>query len=189
MLILASASPRRRELLAAAGIACEVDPAHIDESTRPGERAAAYAERLAREKAAAVAARHPGRAVLGADTVVVVEEEIFGKPVDAEDARWMLRRLSGRTHEVITAVAVVRDGDVRVGVEISAVEMREIAENELEMYVASGEPMDKADAYAIQGGAGRFVRRFSGEFDTIVGLPVKMALKLLSSLHEPFEQR
>ena len=109
-----------------------------------------------------------------------MEEEIFGKPVDAEDARWMLRRLSGRTHEVITAVAVVRDGDVRVGVEISAVEMREIAENELEMYVASGEPMDKAGAYAIQGRAAVFVRALRGSYSAVVGLPLLETVQLLA---------
>ena len=189
MLILASASPRRRELLAAAGVSCEVDPAHIDESVRAGEAPAAYAERLAREKALAVSPRHPGRPVLGADTVVVVDEEIFGKPIDAEDARRMLRRLSGRAHHVITAVAVARDSRLTSAVEISAVEMREFSEIELQNYVETGEPMDKAGAYAIQGGAGRFVRRVSGDFDTIVGLPVKMALKLLSSINEPSTER
>lgn len=168
---------------------CEIDPAHIDESVRPGEAPAAYAERLAREKALAVAPRHPGEPVLGADTVVVIGDEIFGKPTDAEDARRMLRRLSGREHHVMTAVAVARDATVISSVEISAVEMREFSENEVLEYVASGEPMDKAGAYAIQGGAGRFVRRVSGDFDTIVGLPVKMALKLLSSIIEPSTER
>lgn len=189
MLILASASPRRRELLAAAGIACVVDAAHIDETPQAGEPPAAYAERLAREKAAAVAIRHPNRSVLGADTVVVVDNEIFGKPVDAADARRMLRRLSGRSHEVLTAVAVARNDEIRSGVEYAAVEMRDISENEAAAYVEGGEPMDKAGAYAIQGGAGVFIRRVSGDLDTIVGLPVKLALKLLNSYGEPYPER
>lgn len=189
MLILASASPRRRQLLAEAGVACVVDAADIDESVHPQEAPAAYAERLARQKASVVAARHPGECVLGADTVVIVDEEIFGKPIDAEDARRMLCRLSGRTHEVLTAVAVARNTDIRSSVEKSVVEMRKITQNEVDSYVATGEPMDKAGAYAIQGGAGAFVCRVTGDFDTIVGLPVKMALKLLSSINEPSVER
>ncbi|MBP8275233.1 MAG: septum formation inhibitor Maf [Acidobacteria bacterium] len=181
MLILASASPRRRDLLAAAGVACVVDAADIDETPRPNEAASAYAERLAREKAAVVAARHPDCSVLGADTVVVVDGEIFGKPIDADDARRMLRRLSGRAHVVMTAVAVACNTDIRSSVENAVVEMRTISENELHAYVQSGEPMDKAGAYAIQGGAGTFICRVSGDMDTIVGLPVKLALKLLNS--------
>ena len=188
MLILASASPRRRELLASAGIECVVDAAHIDETPRPGEAAATYAERLAREKAATVAVRHPRHCVLGADTVVVVDGEVFGKPVDAEDACRMLRRLSGREHVVITAVAVASGRQIRSDVENSVVEMRRISENEILTYVETGEPMDKAGAYAIQGLAGAFVCRVSGNFDTIVGLPVKLALKLLSSCSEPYSE-
>jgi septum formation protein len=189
MFILASASPRRRELLAAAGLACVVDAAHVDETQRPDEPAAEYAERLAREKAATVAARHPDRCVLGADTVVVLDGEVFGKPVDGADARRMLRRLSGREHEVVTAVAVARNAQMQSDVEISRVEMRIISEKEVEDYVAGGEPMDKAGAYAIQGGARAFIYRFSGDFDTIVGLPVKLALKLLNSCGEPYSDR
>jgi septum formation protein len=181
MLILASASPRRRDLLAAAGVLCVVDAADVDESVRAGEAPAAYAERLAREKARVVASRHPGASVLGAETVVVVDEEILGKPADDQDARRMLRLLSGRAHEVLTAVAVARNGVISSRVEKCVVEMREIAENEVVDYVKSGEPMDKAGAYAIQGGAAPFVRRFSGDFDTIVGLPVKVVMDLLSS--------
>lgn len=189
ILILASASPRRRELLVSAGITCEVDAADVDESTRAGEAPAAYAERLARAKAGRVAARHPGRCVLGADTIVVVDDEILGKPIDADDARRMLRLLSGRAHEVLTAVAVARDGEMQSKVEKSAVEMRTITEQEVENYVASGEPMDKAGAYGIQGLAGAFVCRVSGDFDTIVGLPVKLALHLLKSYGEPYSER
>ena len=186
MLILASASPRRRQLLADAGVPCIVDAADVDESVLPGETAAVYSERLARAKAAVVAARHPGACVLGADTVVVVDDEIFGKPVDAADARRMLGRLSGRSHQVLTAVAVACDRTVRSRVEISTVEMRKITEAEVSDYVSTGEPMDKAGAYAIQGGAGAFVCGISGDFDTIVGLPVKMALHLLNQCGEPY---
>jgi len=189
MLILASASPRRRELLAAAGVECRVDAADIDETPRPDEAPAGYAERLAREKAATVAIRHPDHCVLGADTVVVLDGEIFGKPLDGADARRMLRRLSGREHLVITGVAVARNRAVCSEVEISRVEMRDISETELAAYVDGGEPMDKAGAYAIQGDAGRFIRRFSGEIDTIIGLPVKLALKLLNSCSEPYPER
>ncbi len=189
MLILASASPRRRDLLAAAGVSCLVDAADVDESVRTGEAPAAYAERLARDKAHVVASRHPGQCVLGADTVVVVDDEILGKPVDAADARRMLRLLSGRTHEVLTAVAVARDGFVLSHVEKCAVEMRDISPDELWQYVETGEPMDKAGAYAIQGGAGPFVTRFSGDFDTIVGLPVKVVMHLLTSYGEPYSGR
>ena len=181
MLILASQSPRRRELLAQAGVVCVVDPADVDESVHAGELPATYAERVARAKAAIVAARHPGRFVLGADTVVVLEGEIFGKPADANDAHRMLRRLSGKEHHVLTAVAIARDAEIRSHVEKSVVEMREITEIEIADYVNGGEPMDKAGAYAIQGGAAAFVCRVSGEFDTIVGLPVKVALNLLNS--------
>ncbi len=189
MLILASASPRRRELLAAAGVPCVVDAAHIDESLLADEPPAAYAERLARAKAAVVARRHPGTPVLGADTVVVIDGEVLGKPVDAEDARRMLRLLSARTHDVLTAVAVARDGVIWSCVEKSTVEMRKISEKELADYVATGEPMDKAGAYAIQGGAGVFVCRISGYFDTIVGLPVNVALNLLNRHSEPYSER
>lgn len=185
---MASASPRRRELLTAVGVECLVDAADVDETPRPGEAPAAYAQRLAGEKALAVAVRHPDESVLGADTVVVVDDEVFGKPVDAEDARRMLRRLSGREHVVFTGVAVARDGRLMSDVEKSVVEMRDISETEIESYVKSGEPMDKAGAYAIQGRASAFVCRVSGNFDTIVGLPVKLALKLLNSSGEPYSE-
>jgi len=188
MLILASASPRRRELLASAGVECVVDAADIDETQLPGEAAEVYAERLAREKAAAVAVRHPDCCVLGADTVVVVDGEVFGKPQDEADARRMLCRLSGRTHFVVTAVAVAKNRQIRSGVENSVVEMRDISVNEVAAYVATGEPMDKAGAYAIQGLAGQFACRVSGDFDTVVGLPVKLALKLLNDCAEPYSE-
>lgn len=180
MLILASASPRRRELLAAAGVRFDVEIADVDETPRTGEDPAAYAERVARDKAAAVAGRRPGAVVLGADTVVVVDGEILGKPVDADDARRMLGKLSGRAHEVLTAVAVARDGRLHSRVEKTVVTMREIAASEAAAYVASGEPMDKAGGYGIQGGASAFVTTISGRLDTVIGLPVPVALDLLT---------
>lgn len=189
MIILASASPRRRELLAAAGIAHVVDAADIDETPLAGEPPAVYAERLARAKAAAVASRHPDATVLGADTVVAVGEEILGKPADAADARRMLSRLSDREHVVLTAVAVARAGELRSSVEATAVSMRRLTADEIDAYVAGGEPMDKAGAYAIQGGAAGFVRRISGAADTVVGLPIKVVRRLLSAVGEPYSDR
>lgn len=180
MIILASASPRRRELLSAAGIDHVVDAANVDETPLTGERPHAYAERLARAKAAAVAARQPEAAVIGADTVVVIGDQILGKPVDAADARRMLEQLSGREHAVLTAVAVARGADIRSAVASTAVWMRPISAAEIAAYVETGEPMDKAGAYAIQGGASAFVNRISGDFDNVVGLPVKEVKRLLS---------
>ncbi len=177
--VLASASPRRRDLLKEAGIGFDVDAPHIDETPRSGEAAADYVERMAREKAAAVAPRHPGRLVLGADTVVVIDDDVLGKPADAVDATRMLRRLSGHTHQVLTAVAVVSALATLATVERTLVTMREIGDDEIAAYVASGEPLDKAGAYAIQGGAGPFVDRIEGSLDTVIGLPVERSIELL----------
>lgn len=184
MIILASASPRRRELLAAAGIAHAVHPADIDETPRAGEAPAAYCERLAQDKARAVARAHPDTdaCVLGADTVVVVDADILGKPADASDARQMLARLSDREHVVLTAVAVARGEALQSSVAETTVRMRALSPEEIAAYVATGEPMDKAGAYAIQGGAAGFVRRISGEFDTVVGLPISVVRRLLSAV-------
>jgi septum formation protein len=179
MIILASASPRRRELLAAAGIEHLVDAANVDETPRSGEPPAAYAERLARAKAEAVAARHPDFAVIGADTVVVVDEKIFGKPLDAADARRMLEQLSDREHVVLTAVAVARGGTIRSSIAETSVVMRKISPFEIDEYIATGEPMDKAGAYAIQGGAAAFVAGVCGDFDNVVGLPMRVVRRLL----------
>jgi len=184
-LVLASSSPRRRELLTAAGLAIEIDPADIDERQLPGEPPRAYVERLARAKAATVAARHPGRVIVAADTTVAVDEEILAKPEDAADAARMLTLLSGRSHDVFTGVAVARDGEIQSGVDASVVTMRPIAVDEIDAYIASGEPMDRAGAYAIQGGAASFVTRCDGAFDTVVGLPVVLVRSLLAG----FESR
>jgi len=179
-LILASASPRRAELLTAAGIPFEVRPAHIDETLRPGEDARTYVSRLAVEKARAIAAHANGRPVLAADTVVVINSQVLGKPVDADDAKRMLRLLSGRTHEVLTAVALLsaepnqRESAVDARTESTAVEFGRLDTAEIEWYVATGEPSDKAGAYAIQGLASRFVTRIEGSYSNVVGLPVAL---------------
>lgn len=178
-IILASASPRRAELLAAAGFTFDVDPAHVDETPIDGEAAGAYARRLACDKARAVAARHPGRVVLAADTVVVLDRRIFGKPADRADAARMLRELSGRDHEVLTAVAVARDGAVDEHLESTWVRFAPMSADEVAWYVASGEADDKAGAYGIQGLASRFVTRIDGSYTNVVGLPVAAVHRML----------
>jgi septum formation protein len=197
-LILASASPRRRELLAQAGYHFEVQPSAVPESRRPGEDAIRFATRLAREKAEEVFARRQAAPetlepamVLGADTVVVCDGEVMGKPADPADAARMLLLLSGRTHQVVTGVAVVwgtrmNPGPVvQVAAELTQVTMQTLSPEEVSRYVASGEPMDKAGAYAIQGYAGRWIPRISGCYFNVVGLP----LALVSSLLEAAEER
>jgi septum formation protein len=190
MLVLASASPRRQELLRNAGISFIVQPADIDETPRAREAAREYAERLAREKALAVWRSRPQDVVLGADTVVVVEEEILGKPADAADAVRMLRLLSGRVHRVITAVCVVEAvasgqlpvvSAVRIASETTLVTMNELSEEEIREYVATGEPMDKAGAYAIQGMAARWIPHIEGDYSNVVGLPVALVYRMLRS--------
>jgi len=181
-IVLASASPRRRELLAAAGVDCAVDPADVDESPRPGESPADCVERVARAKAEAVAPRHPGAAIIAADTAVIVDGEMLGKPADALDAARMLRRLGGRPHEVWTGVAVAADGQTAYELVRTTVWMNALSQAEIEWYVASGEPMDKAGAYAIQGLASRFIPRIEGSWSNVVGLPVATVLQLLRAL-------
>jgi septum formation protein len=183
-LILASASPRRRELLAQAGYRFEVQPSSIPESRRPGEDAIRYATRLAREKAEEVFARNQTSAaplmVLGADTVVVCDGEVMGKPADTADAARMLLLLSGRTHQVVTGVAIVwGPGLAEVAAEMTHVTMRTLSSQEIADYVAGGEPMDKAGAYAIQGYAGRWIPRIHGCYFNVVGLPLALVTSLL----------
>jgi septum formation protein len=181
VLILASASPRRAELLTAAGIAFEVRPAHIDERIRPGEDARTYASRVATEKARAVHTAADGRPVLAADTVVVVDGQILGKPADDRDAKRMLRLLSGRAHEVVTAVTLIDNpGGAFEQVEVTTVEFTLLSKSEIDWYVATGEPSDKAGAYAIQGLASRFVTRIQGSYSNVVGLPVALVYAMCS---------
>ena len=181
MLILASASPRRAELLRNAGISFTVDPAHVAEEPSPGELPMAYAQRLARDKALAVLARHPEDTVLGADTVVVVDEHLLEKPLDADDAARMLRLLSGRKHEVITGVCVANSGFQRTEAEVTQVWFVPLSEEEIAFYVGMGEPMDKAGAYAIQGIASRWVKQIVGCYFNVVGLPVLRIYRLLQA--------
>ncbi len=183
-LVLASGSPRRRELLTRAGIAFEIAPADIDERAHPDEPPRELAERLAVEKALAVARRvgpRPRRWVLGADTIVVVDGDVLGKPDDEEHAVALLTRLVGRDHTVVTGVAVVDSERLtprRLSVE-SRVAMRGAELDEIRAYVAGGEPLDKAGAYAVQGEGRRFVRRVDGSVTNVIGLPVDETLALL----------
>lgn len=179
-LVLASASPRRRELLEAAGYTFEVAPADVDERVRPGETPHAYVARVALAKADAVAPAFPDAIVLGADTAVVVDREVLGKPVDDRDAGRMLAALSGRAHEVITGIALVGGGRTVVAVESTTVWMRDLSDDAIQDYIASGEPRDKAGAYGIQGLASRFIPRIEGSYSNVVGLPVAAVSRLLS---------
>lgn len=209
MLVLASASPRRQELLRIAGIPFSVQPADIDETPLPGELPRAYAERLAQEKALAVSRSRPDEYVLGADTIVVVDDKILGKPRDTTDAVRMLRMLSGRVHEVITGVCIVRavasrqlpvaskptqtasllvefnkerrggNRQLTTSSEITRVTFDELSEEEIRSYVATGEPMDKAGAYAIQGIAARWIPRIEGDYSNVMGLPVALVYRML----------
>jgi septum formation protein len=177
-LVLASGSPRRAALFDQLGLAYEIIAADLDESRRPDERAGDYVERLAREKATAVAT--PGAVVIGADTAVVHEGQILGKPAHPEEARSMLRRLQGQIHEVFTGVAVAWEGEVRSLLDITEVEMLAMTEEEISDYVDTGEPMDKAGAYALQGRGGMFVATISGSPSTVVGLPIHLVPRLLA---------
>ncbi|MDP2321540.1 MAG: Maf family protein [Acidobacteriota bacterium] len=178
-LILASRSPRRAELLAAAGISFEVLAADIDETPREGEAPGAYVERLAIEKARAVLALRPDATVLGADTTVTIDGLILGKPVDASEATAMLRRLRGRAHDVFTGVALVSSEDVQSAVELTRVWFDSMTDEDISWYVESGEPVDRAGAYAIQGLASRFIPRIEGSYSNVVGLPVALVSSIL----------
>jgi septum formation protein len=180
-LILASASPRRAALLAAAGFEFDVDPVDVDESRLRGESPTTYVHRVARLKASAGAARHPQRVVVAADTVVVLGDVVLGKPRDEPDARLMLGQLSGRSHEVVTGLAVSTAGRVRTHLETTTVWFRTLSAEEIEWYVTSGEPMDKAGAYAIQGLAARFIPRIDGSYSNVVGLPLAAMADLVSA--------
>jgi septum formation protein len=184
LLILASASPRRRDLLSRLAVPFETIPAQIAETARPGEAPRALAERLAREKAEAVAAqlgRTPRRVVLGSDTIVVIGEEVLGKPRDPEHALTLLRKLSGRTHLVMTGIAVVESdtGHARSRVVESRVTLRKADEVELRDYVATGESLDKAGAYALQGAGRRLIAGVEGSETNVIGLPLEETLAML----------
>lgn len=179
-IVLASASPRRRELLARLGLVAEVRPADVDESTLPGETAAEYVLRVAADKAHVVAALEPGRIVVAADTAVVHDGEPLGKPVDAADAIRTLERLAGTTHEVMSAVVVIDpDGIEHSALSRTTVTMAPSDDDERAWYVATGEPMDKAGSYAVQGAGAVLVERVEGDPTTVIGLPLRTTIELL----------
>jgi septum formation protein len=180
--VLASSSPRRRELLTLIGIPHVVRPADIDEAPHPNELPHVHAERLAREKAAVIAAHEPDAVVVAADTIVVVDGDILGKPRDEADAAVMLRRLSGRAHVVLTAVAVAREQTVVSGVEAVEVTFRSLSDDDIGRYIATREPMDKAGAYGIQGFGATIVDRIDGDYFAVMGLALGRMVRLLASV-------
>lgn len=184
-LVLASASPRRRELLEAAGWGVEVRPADLDESRLPGEPAAGYVLRLACAKARAIAPQAGSACVLGADTTVALGDELLAKPADEAEARAMLARLSGRAHEVLTGVCLIDRGVEAAAVETTRVEFAPLSAEEIDAYVASGEPEGKAGAYAIQGRAACFIPRIEGSYSNVVGLPLALVYQLWRQLKIP----
>jgi septum formation protein len=181
-LILASTSPRRRELLTQAGFIFDVLPADIDETRSPDEDAVTYVVRLALEKAKAIHAFHPQAIVVGADTTVVLDEEILGKPSDLFEAERMLRALSGKVHQVYTGVAVVKEDAIMQHVEMTNVFFSTIPEPELIRYLSTGDSLDKAGAYGIQGYAARWISRIEGDFFNVMGLPIAATVRLLSKV-------
>lgn len=181
-LVLASQSPRRAQLLAMLGLRFEVEPARIDESYRPGEEPGAHAERLAREKAAAISATRPGALVVGSDTVVVLDDDVLGKPRSDDETIAMLCRLQGREHVVATGVAVARDDQLVSAVERVRVRFRPFDRATAAAYAATGEPRDKAGAYGIQGHGAALVEHIDGDFFAVMGLPVCTLIRLLGSL-------
>jgi len=181
-LTLASSSPRRRQLLEMLGIPVRVVSPNVSEVRRPVETPVDYVERLAREKALAV----PGRLVLGADTTVVVRDEVLEKPVDAVDALRMLKKLQGRTHQVVTSIALVAGETIHQATDVTNVVFRRLDDVFLEAYVATGEPMDKAGAYGIQGYGAALVERIDGDFFSVMGLPIRLVLELLDEAGQPY---
>ncbi len=182
-LILASASPRRRELLAHLGRPFRVVVADIDETPLPGEPPVPYTLRLAEAKARAVLSLHPHATVLGADTTVTIDGELLGKPADAGDVFRMLRLLRNRAHQVTTGVAVVSAAHTVIHAETTSVWMADIHDSEIVDYIATGEPMDKAGAYGIQGHAMRWIPRIDGDYSNVVGLPVARVYAMLETFY------
>jgi septum formation protein len=180
--LLASASPRRRELLTLIGVPHEVRPADIDEAYLDGETPHAHAERLAREKALAIAAAEPDAVTIGSDTIVVIGGHVLGKPRDRAHARTMLRQLSGRSHEVMTGVAVHHAERTVSSVETVRVTFRKLTDDEIEAYIDTGEPMDKAGAYGIQGYGATIVSKVNGDYFAVMGLPLNRLVRQLESL-------
>lgn len=178
-LILASGSPRRAEILNSVGWGFTKHVADIDESERDGEAPEDYVVRLAREKAGAVADQYPGEIVLGADTTVVIDDQILAKPLDLDDARRMLNMLSDNWHEVLTGVAVVRDGNVTTGLQTTRVKFSPMNEAEINFLAELGDPLDKAGAYAVQAQAALFIEGIEGDYWNVVGLPISLVYRLV----------
>jgi septum formation protein len=178
-LILASGSPRRAEILSAVGWKFEKHVPNIDESERDGETPEAYVCRLAKEKAEAIAKEHTDAAVLGADTTVVLDGKIIGKPVDLDDARGMIASLSGKEHEVLTGVAVVADGRTETGLQRTRVKFAEMNSGEIDFLVAKGDPLDKAGGYAVQAQAALFIEYVNGDYWNVVGLPINLVYRIM----------
>lgn len=185
-IVLASGSPRRRQLLEMLGIPFRIVAPDTDETLQPSELPEGYVTRLARAKAQGVAAREPGAVVLGADTTVVLRGRMFGKPATPDAAVEMLRQLRGRQHQVMTAVAVASDGRVEHALDVTDVIFRQLTDDEIAAYVATGEPLDKAGAYAIQGKGAALVEGIRGDFFGVMGLPLRLALELLGRFGIPY---
>jgi septum formation protein len=180
-LILASGSPRRAEILNAVGWEFDKIVADVDETEFPNENPADYVMRLAKTKAEAVAVNHSNRTVLGADTTVVIDNQILGKPIDFDDARRMLRMLSGKTHEVLTGVAIVENGETRVGIQSTKVKFAMLSDAEIEYLVKFGEPLDKAGGYAVQAQAALFIEEIEGDYWNVVGLPISLVYAFIKT--------
>jgi len=178
-LLLASSSPRRSQILEMVGWPFELGPIEVDESLHDGESAREYVARLAEAKANASAAVHAHRPVLAADTTVVVDEHILAKPIDVEDGKRMLRLLQGRWHQVLTGIALLTETVTEVDVEMTEVRFAPMSESEIDWYVATGEPMDKAGAYAIQGKGSRFIEGIKGDYFNVMGLPVRLLYEMI----------
>ena len=185
-IVLASGSPRRKQLLEMLRIPFRVIPPDVDEHVLPGEQPAAYVTRLSRAKAEAVVARAPGEVILAADTTVVLGGKIFEKPTSPANAVEMLEQLQGKTHEVLTAVAVAENGRLEQALDVSRVTFRPNQRQVLEEYVATGEPLDKAGAYAIQGLGVALIERVEGDYSGVMGLPLRLALDLLAKFGRPY---
>ena len=178
-LILASGSPRRSEILDSVGWEFSKHPPEIDESERPGESPEDYVIRLAKEKAEVVASLYPGSTILAADTTVVIDGQIIGKPVDHDDAKRMIRLLAGNWHEVLTGVAVVNDGETRSAIERTRVKFHEMNDAEINFLALRGDPLDKAGAYAVQAQAALFIEGIEGDYWNVVGLPISLVYRLV----------
>ena len=182
MIVLASSSPRRHQLLDMLNIEHVIDPAEIDEQARSGEAPQSLALRLARDKAKTVASRHPGKLVLSADTLVVLGSEILGKPTSPDHAAQMLGRMAGTRHDVVTAVALAKDSTVIDRIDVTSVWFRPLDEDTIRAYVATGEPLDKAGSYGVQGYGAMLVERIEGDFFGVMGLPVRLVGELLENV-------